>query len=454
MTDLHHTIHIDRDPEPTASRPTDQMLRAQSVLESLDELRSSGASIEEQVRYLRQNLPAAEEQEQAQEPSSIAERLARQERLKADFNELRSAMVNVMAVWNQPEVLPEDVRIAGFRLLKHLDVMREEAEKSLKQGWKSEVGMLSEVWESAPDLSAVFDTTPTRTPRHLQDMARFKEAAKKVPQPYKPNHEEGMARVKKAVKEPSFKEQVREAVKKADARAKERAEARRVPHKVLHEPVGTEPDWNAIQEEMDHAERLERAREPFLNRGRLSPASFGKRFSQEGDRMAEQIHARTDWKKMAAENDARLSRDDKLVKDLEDTKNIVGDPKKIKLKLPELGAEATLEPPTSLTIETWTEALNALVISKTDTWDGWSFDMELNGSKGEEGWPIQSLTWKGNGGHVRLHRQVTPACVNVRLEIYLDGVIYTSGDMVLSDPARLRTDPAHYIKQALDNPTE
>lgn len=447
------TIHIGHNPDPKHDTPTEQTLRAQHVLESLDTMRNGGATIEDQVRYLHQNLPSAEKQ--VQEPSTIAERLALQERLRGEFTRLRQAMVGLMTVWNTPDILPDDVRTAGYRLLKHLDGMRQVAETGLTEGWKSEIGMLSEMWEGAPDVSKVFDVSPPRPPHGSKLSAAtkvqvHKEATEKHHKAlYTPlnakgvEHEEGMKKVKEAIADGSLTDKLKEAVEKAEDRSKERAEARRLPHKVLHEPLGK----SRLDEDLK---------------------TFGTTVLPEGvhcldvkdmDELAEAIHKETlkhPEKIMKAEEE-RLTRNQQLVKELDNAQSVVGDPSKIKLKLPELRTELPLEPATQLTIETWTAALNELVVPSTMAENHeWTFDNELQGTHGDEERPITVLLWKAPGCHARLRRQSLALGVQVTLQIYMSGVIYDCSELLKTedDLGRHDCNPQGLIAATLASPTK
>jgi len=149
---------IPMDPEPTADA-----IKAKHVLDTLSQMQEDGASTRAQFEFLRRQLPRDEEHED--ERLSIEVRLERQEMVKVDLHYVKESTASTLVAWENSDALPAETKEVGVRLLRALEKVRAEGEAEVSQHWKTETEMLSELWQSDPDVNEYFNSTPTRPPK-------------------------------------------------------------------------------------------------------------------------------------------------------------------------------------------------------------------------------------------------------------------------------------------------
>lgn len=147
-----------KDPEPTADA-----IKAKHVLDTLSQMQEDGASTRAQFEFLRRQLPRDEEPED--ELLSIEVRLERQEMARADLHYVKESIASTLAAWETSDALPAETKEVGGRLLRALEKVRVEGEAEVRQHWKTETEMLSELWQSDPDVNDYFNSTPIRPPK-------------------------------------------------------------------------------------------------------------------------------------------------------------------------------------------------------------------------------------------------------------------------------------------------
>lgn len=148
-----------------ADKPSPELLAARDVLASLEKMKAGGADDDAVLEFLRRNVPTIQKARPKRQ-NSIQERMAQQQADQAALDQIEEGVRRVQENWNSAEVLPAEIKEVGTRLIAQLDELRRQGEQQVKRGWLSEVDMLAEMWESAPDVSEAFNVQNSAPKRH------------------------------------------------------------------------------------------------------------------------------------------------------------------------------------------------------------------------------------------------------------------------------------------------
>jgi hypothetical protein len=148
-----------------ADKPSPELIAARDVLASLEKMKADGADEDAVLEFLRRNVPTIQKARPKRQ-NTIQERMAQQQADRAALDQIEEGVRRVQENWNSAEVLPADIKEVGTRLIAQLDELRRQGEKQVKRGWMSEVEMLSQMWESAPDVSEAFGVQNSAPKRH------------------------------------------------------------------------------------------------------------------------------------------------------------------------------------------------------------------------------------------------------------------------------------------------
>lgn len=133
--------------DSTATPPSSRPLGAvQQLLETLDDMRAEGLGAKERLEFLTSHGPAHVRDFDLEDAFDLEMR-ARNSRL-GRLEDLDRDLRQLTASWRGAP-LPEDVRQAGTSLLEHAGALAGDA---LRDERRSEIHLLEQVWQSAPDV--------------------------------------------------------------------------------------------------------------------------------------------------------------------------------------------------------------------------------------------------------------------------------------------------------------
>ena len=154
----------------TDTSDTQNIHTVQTLLDKLDKLKNEGASPLERIRVIQEDGGTIIGDEFSMEEAFDVERRHRSERQKK-LVDLRDRVSTLASFW---EAAPLAVEIggAGKKLLGYLTDFVDRAERAER---KKEILELSDLWQSAPDVSEHFGCVPITPPRTAEAALRRQE---------------------------------------------------------------------------------------------------------------------------------------------------------------------------------------------------------------------------------------------------------------------------------------
>ena len=371
-------IHSD-----STSTPSAHLSSVQELLEKLDEMKTGRVAARQRLDFLLRHGSEVIQDFDFRDAFDL-EMQAMGERLKK-IGDMGTNLRAFKGSWTSGP-LEEDVQKAGVRLVDHLD---EFVTQASRKETITEIDMLSQLWISDPDVSAVFGLPLAHytKPGTEWGAGETKYAAARGGQVGRPG--DGEAEKLESVRDELEEEVANENVKEmempsADDQVKEMKklfpELKDQDFKTLEKAHNAFIEGLAKKAEEAHQQVL---KDPTANLERQ------KEISKELKDPEVRAHLAGAFNPKVAARPV-LSDDHQVVGQVSKTSSTQPAPSK-SVHREELPAEID-----ELNIRTWTRAINETLVSK------WKFDRQLRGRVGEQGRMGITLIWKKGKAELRL----------------------------------------------------
>ena len=408
------------------------------LLSELDQMKNKGVGARDRLDFILEQGSNLIDEFDLQDAFDVEAR-ARSKRLN-QLNELSSVMTNAEHLWAGGPIL-DDVKEAASKLFTHL---RRFLKDTLSREAKSEINMLSQIWESAPDIRWLYpwltawegpiyrphyDNWLARTsgreyppaPVPEEPSAEVKELAERKAKLYEESTPKAeLERITKHIELPTEEEQLKEMKKLwpetpekdwAELEQRHNAELERLNKNVLESPSPEDTHLKASEQKADWEKETH-----DLDQGR-SPIFKAKILREEGDAVGEG--------------------------------KVVGTVSKAKDFEPEKEEDVV----DHLLHDEWTVALRELTL------DRWHFSKETVSLMGPVKRTNEELTetarvllWLVQTGEARLELTPKGDKTHVSLRILTDGKLRKhEEDMSSAGVKELHLNPIPFVKKALDS---
>jgi hypothetical protein len=401
------------------------------LLTELDQMKNKGIGARDRLDFILEHGAELMEEFDLQDAFDVEAR-ARSKRM-AQLNDLRSSMTNTEQLWGGGPLL-DDVKEAATKLFSHLHRFLKDA---LSRERKSEIDMLAQVWEWAPDIRWLYPwLTAWKGPIYRPNYhVRGETAHGGMQYPTAPVPEEPSEEVKELAqrKEALYKEATPKAELDRIARDIELvSEEKKIKEMRKLWPDVPEKYWDELERNEALLEREHNAELERLNNRVLESQS-----AEDIHREASETKAK--WEKETRELDSRIPAWKGKIIHQDEAGNLVVPKPKV-----EPTPEPEPEPVDHILHDAWTTAFRELTL------DDWQFTKEMPWHSGAVKGKV--LLWHLQTGEARVEMNKTAGGTTVSLRILKDGKLWKHEAELDDDEVKeLHMNPIPFVKKTLDD---